>query len=220
MKDPRLGELFNSLPAPFRQDAALADFLVAFERILLAEGLEGEIDRLAEAIDPMRAPSSALRWIAGWMGLAIDADYPTGDQRQYRVFVAQTMARYRQRGTLEGMEALLHQFTGQPSSIWNDSRPHRFIVSLNLGGIRNLNEVERLTRVAHALIEREKPAHTSYELKARFLTFQVAGLETADARTHPGQAAKIARPAQVGGRDSKGNITVGNTMLGQAPLKL
>jgi phage tail-like protein len=226
MSDPLLGELFNSLPTPLRNDRALADFLIAFERVLLGEGLgsadrskeglEERIDRLAEAIDPMRAELDDVRWIAGWMGLAIDADYPTANEQQYRSFVAQTMERYRQRGTLAGMAALLQQFTGKPSNIWNDDKPHCFIVSLELGDVHRPNEIERLTRVARALIEREKPAHTRYELRPRFPSFQVADLEAKDGRLQPRQGAHIERAAQIGGRDDDGNIKVGNMMLGQA----
>lgn len=222
MADASLGELFNSLPAPFREDPGLADFLVAFEDILLAKGLEGTIDRLAEKIDPALAPLEDLRWLAGWMGLTIDADYPTHNQAQYRVFVAQTIARYQQRGTLVGMQKLLYDFTGLPSTIWADDKPHGFVVSLTLDSVRDLNELERLTRVARALIQREKPAHTHYELKASFPTFQVADLESVDGdnkKWRPRAEAHITSQAQVGGRKD-GKIIDGNMMLGQAPLPL
>lgn len=221
MADKNPGELFNSLPAPFREDPGMADFLAAFEDILLAKGLEGTIDRLAAKIDPALAPLEDLRWLAGWMGLTIDADYPTGNEAQYRIFVAQTIARYRQRGTLVGMQKLLNDFTGQPSTVWADEKPHRFVVSLRLDNVRDLNELERLTRVARALIQREKPAHTRYELKGRFQTFQVADLESVggdEKKRRPKAVPRIASPAQVGHREA-GKITVGNMMLGQAPLK-
>ena len=228
MTDATHRELLNSLPGPFRKDAAMADFLVAFEKILLADGLEGQIDKLASTIDPEHAPLEDLRWIAGWMGLKIDADYPTGKdaadsgkwEKQYRTFVAQTMARYQQRGTMAGMQNLLQHFTGLKSEIWTDDKPHRFVVQLVLDSVDDMNELERLTRVAHALIQREKPAHTYYELKPRLQTFQVALLESIDedgARKQPRAVPHIARPAQVGGRKD-GKIIVGNMMLGQAPL--
>jgi len=218
MSDVRTTELLDSLPALFQADSALAKFLAAFEEILLSkgpEGIEGKIDRLAETIDPALAPVKDLCWLASWLGLTIDADYPTEREAQYRIFVAQTMSRYRQRGTLAGMKALLEQFTGQPSAIWQDMTPHGFVVALSLYNVRDLNEIERLTRVAHALIHREKPAHTHYKLQGRFQTFQVADLVREEGQLQPRTDANIARPAQVGHRKA-GKITVGNMMLGQA----
>jgi len=237
MNDVRTTELLDSLPALFRdppprpddpsitdfpppEDPTMEDFLAAFEEILLSKGpagIEGKIDRLAETIDPALAPVEDLRWLAAWLGLTIDADYPTEREAQYRIFVAQTMSRYRQRGTLAGMKALLEHFTGQTSLIWQDTKPHGFVVSLSLYDVRDFNEMERLTRVAHALIHREKPAHTHYKLQGRFQTFQVADLTRKDGQLQPRTDANIASPAQVGHRKAR-KITVGNMMLGQAPL--
>ncbi len=221
MTDVRTTELLNSLPILFREDPRMAEFLAAFEEILLSkgpEGIEGKIDRLAETIDPAQAPVKDLRWLAGWLGLTIDADYPIEkDEEQYRIFVAQTMSRYRQRGTLAGMRALLEHFTGQQSSIWQAKKPHGFVVSLSLDDVGDLNEMERLTRVAHALIRREKPAHTHYKLNTLFQTFQVADLTRKHGQAQPSTDKRMARPAQVGQRIA-GKITVGNMMLGQAPL--
>ncbi|WP_050478887.1 phage tail protein [Herbaspirillum rhizosphaerae] len=225
MSDPRANDLLNILPSVFREDSDMADFLAAFENILLAKSrdatreksLEVKIDELATHIDPALARVDDLRWLAGWLGLTIDADYPTGNEEQYRIFVARTMSRYQQRGTLAGMKTLLEQFTGQPSAIRQDEKAHGFIVSLNLDSVRDVNEMERLTRVAHALIQREKPAHTHYELKTKFQTFQVANLSRSGGQIQPRPSAKIVSPAQVGRRED-GKIKVGNMMLGQAPL--
>jgi len=223
MSNAHPNELLNALPSLFREDKDMAGFLVAFESILLSNdtenkkeaGLEQKIDRLAKDIDPVLAPLSDLRWLASWLGLTIDADYPTRDEAQYRIFLARTMSRYRHRGTLTGMSEMLKHFTGQPSSIWQGKEEHGFVVSLTLDSVRDFNEMERLTRVAHALIQREKPAHTHYELKSKFPSFQVADLSRSGGQTQPRAGANIARPAQVGQRKAS-KITVGNMMLGQA----
>lgn len=223
MSDTTTGELLALLPKPYHADPGMQEFLLAFERMLLAnekeEGLEEKIGQIPLMLDPLYAIPERLPWLASWMGLSIDADFPTHDKALYRKFVAQTIARYHMRGTEKGMKELLGHFTGQDAQIWSTDKSHSFVVTLDLDRLRvsgDINELERLNRVARALIQREKPAHTCYELRPRLLTFQIAVLdETGDRRT-PSPGARIASPAQLGGRVD-GKVTVGNMILGQAP---
>ncbi|MFZ6744440.1 phage tail protein [Undibacterium sp. JH2W] len=227
-------ELLKLLPAPYHTDVQLRDFLVAFERVLLSNGLGGgleeKISQLATQLDPYKAPLGHLPWLASWVGLTIDADYPTDEEQLYRQFVGQAISRYRQRGTKTGMLELLEDFTGKIAKIWCTAKPHNFVVVLSLDHLRvkgDLNELERLNRVANALIQREKPAHTCYELRPKFTTFQVANL-VEKLEIHgtvkrewktPNLEKIIANPAQVGARNN-GKIEPGNMMLGQAPTAI
>ncbi|MFZ6756251.1 phage tail protein [Undibacterium sp. Ji50W] len=234
MPEKMTTELLELLPAQYHADTQLRDFLLAFERVLLSDGqgdgLEEKISQLATQLDPYRAPLDHLPWLASWMGLTIDADYPADKQPLYRQFVGQTVPRYRQRGTKAGMLELLEDFTGKIAQIWSTAKPHSFVVMLSLDHLRvkgDLNELERLNRVANALIQREKPAHTCYELRPKFTTFQVADLIEKHEKhgtierkwKTPNLEKKIANPAQVGLRNN-GKIEPGNMMLGQAPTAI
>jgi phage tail-like protein len=195
----RSSSYLDYLPAIFRQDASganvLGRFLLAFEQVLTGlgdpalPGLEELLDGIVDAdgspilagsqryFDPgpaqpasQRAPSEFLDWLAGWVALSVRADWTDDEKRR---FISQIVALYRQRGTRDGLIAMLKAYTGLTSDdavrVYEfDNLPHYFQVELSLGLRQgDIAFLERKEQIARAIIDQEKPAHTFYALRIR-----------------------------------------------------
>lgn len=103
---PRFSYLKNYLPAVYREDAASAMFLDGF--LANVEGLFTSMeDRIAHAqvlFDWRTAPPDALDWLAGWLGLATEQQWPATRKRR---FIRHAMRLYRWRGTVHGLRIAL-----------------------------------------------------------------------------------------------------------------
>jgi phage tail-like protein len=207
--------LLEYLPAIYQEDPFLGQFLLAFEKVLLGRadevdlnhsGLEEEVAGLAELFDPQRTPEDFLPWLAGWTAFTLRADLDVAKQR---AFLAQIVQLYRRRGTKQNLQDLLGIFTvgiptvtetaaaefqiGVHSTIGQDTYlaggpPHFFRVVIRLP--RATPEAqERQMEIARALIELEKPAHTSYELEVSFPSMQIGVYSTVGVDTLLGAAA-------------------------------
>ena len=154
------------------------------------EGLEQTIAALHELFDPARTREEFLPWLAQWVALGLRADW-TGPQK--RAFLAKVVPLYRRRGTGDNLAELLSIYTGLTpvitgvedtelqigvhSTIGLDAQiggsvPHRFRVTLTLPGA-DAERLRRQQQIASALIELQKPAHTSYELEVVHDTMQI-----------------------------------------------
>jgi phage tail-like protein len=230
---PLDGELLSLLPTPFRVDQATADFLEAFEAILLSGthspsdrllGIEQVIDKLATYFisgqrgqpQQPQTPEEFLPWLAGWLAFNTRADLPETTRRD---FIHNLSTLYRGRGTQENLKRVLEYFTGLPSTdssvTVSETEPHCFEVRVDLSALiagQTLSDVPRLMEIAHALIRREKPAHTRYVLAPNFPSFRIGEL-------NPDGTIKTPFSAVVHGHvpdpnDSTKTIEVGNTLLG------
>ena len=192
-------EFLNHLPAVFREDEFLAQYLAAFDKVLFGrddlidfedEGLEETIARIAEFFNPANTPGDFLEWLAGWVALTLRADMPVVKQRE---FIANIVQLYKKRGTRANLQHLLEIFLdgtptvtepdvhemqiGEQSTIGEDTYlgggpPHFFQVTISLA--RPSPEfLERQLRIARDLINLEKPAHTYYKLNSTFPTIQI-----------------------------------------------
>jgi phage tail-like protein len=191
MTTPTSSRLFDYLPAIYREGegGALDALLGAFESVLLGSadaaadgsGLEQIIAGLASHFDPQLAPEPFLPWLAGWVAFAVGSDL---DPDQKRYLLGRIVSYYPYRGTPKGLQSLLELFTfnigravvmdwepdaqlGVHSTLGKDfylegGPPYSFTVTLYLRGTPV--ERARQTKVASALIEAEKPAHTVYQL--------------------------------------------------------
>lgn len=223
------GRMVANLPTPFREDRASVDFLKAFEKMLLGrddqvgvgtgavQGIEETIELLPTYFVPSapavpgkqtQTPDAFLPWLASWMAFSMRADLP---QEVRRDFVSNLATLYRWRGTRENLMRVLAYFTGLPSSdstvAVSPTEPYCFEVRIDLSkrvAESRYTDVPRLVEIAHALIRREKPAHTRYRLLPSFPSFR---LGSADG-TGPFFA-------QVHGKDpADPNKDVGNTLIG------
>jgi len=187
-------DLLNYLPAIYHEDKFLGQFLRPFETLLLGDeddkeilsnvkalkgldkleeikGLEKKIVSLLYYFDPHRAPERFLPWLSSWTGFALRADLP---QEKKRDFIASAISLYRMRGTKANMERLLEIFTSRKATVKDQLvKPFYFKVRISFN---DTTDIERNRAIAHALIEREKPAHTSFALELSFPTMKIGAV--------------------------------------------
>jgi phage tail-like protein len=167
----------NYLPAIFREHARehpfIAKFLLAIEAVLTGldktEGLEQIISRASNYLDldPQTTPEEFLPWLGGWVALSLRADW---DEDTKRGFIQEIVPLYRQRGTLTGLQQILEIYlrpmgnTQMDISDQFDHVPHFFQVKLTLSDTDDAT-LRETQKIARAIIDQEKPAHTFYALE-------------------------------------------------------
>jgi len=165
--------LLSLLPAIYREDEFLGRYLWPFEQVLL--GFESTIDGIAQLFDPLTTREEFLPWLSTWMAFTLRADL---DATQQRAFLSQVIPLYRRRGTRENLEKLLAVFTKGVSTVTeSDTDANQFHVTVRLP-IATPKEQLRQSAIARALIELEKPAHTSYDIEFQFPTMQIGKTST------------------------------------------
>lgn len=110
---PRVS-LKRYLPAVFAEDPAGADFTDRFLSIFdtTLRGVEKTIDEQARLFDPLSTPAEPgagggpdfLSWLASWVGITLDRQWPLEQRRQ---FVKRAASLYALRGTREGLRRQL-----------------------------------------------------------------------------------------------------------------
>ena len=163
------------LPAIYSEDEFMGRFLKIFESVLAP--VEQTVDQIPLYFDPKLAPEQLLPWLAFWLGLVLDEDWPAARRRR---LVSQAAELYQWRGTRRGLETYLEIYTGvRPTitehfggirlgeesrlgsnTILGDGRAHCFTVTLLVEGSSTVDEEK-----VRAIIEAEKPAHTAYDLE-------------------------------------------------------
>jgi phage tail-like protein len=103
---PPPGWLARELPRPLAEDEFTGRFLRIFEDI--GGGLRSRIGRFHHDLDPGLAPPEFLRWMAGWLGMALDPSLPEEHQRS---LVRAAGPMFPLRGTKRGLQGLLEAFT-------------------------------------------------------------------------------------------------------------
>ena len=98
--------VIEQLPAIFQEDFFTQQLTQAFDHVLAP--VFATLDCLDTYVDPMLTPFDFLEWLAGWVGLAIDEDWPLARQR---TFVSEAVKVYRLRGTAAGLEAEVEIYT-------------------------------------------------------------------------------------------------------------
>lgn len=193
----RVSSYLEYLPANQQADPFLGRFLLAFERILSGfssaepqdpfptqHGLEEEINRIHTYFNPGtkedsdRVQSEFLPWLAGWVALSLRDEWTEETKRQ---FIRQIVPLYRRRGTKAGLEKILQLYlksSNLPAEkvqiVEFDSPPHYFQVQVTLLD-PDVEKYWRQARIARAIIDQEKPAHTYYALKILVPTMRIAG---------------------------------------------
>jgi phage tail P2-like protein len=125
-----------------------------------------------EVLNRQRAPVEFLPWLAGWLSLTLREDW---DEETRRRFLSGIVPLYRKRGTKAGLREMLRLYLGQNTAIaiLDDQRPgefafdppaHFFQVHVTTTDITP-EELQIKQRIATAIIDQEKPAHTYYALQ-------------------------------------------------------
>ena len=153
-----------------------------FERMLLGyedamQPMKDMLDSMDRFFGPDDAPADFLPWLATWLGLALDENWP---QMRRRRLIKEAVELYRWRGTRRSLSRYLEIYAGVRPEI-NDKPfagmklgpntllgrgailggvpPHTFVVTLAVPDVRAVNET-----IVRRIIEAEKPAHSAYAL--------------------------------------------------------
>lgn len=182
------GRYLEHLPALYNNDEMMGRFVMLFESFW--KPIERQIEDMWVYMDARLTTSEFLPWLAGWIGLALDENWPEYKRRRLLLAAARL---YRMRGTARGLieyleiytdrEAEIHEqraenfrlgpeaYLGPNIALGRGNRPHTFTVSLQLPPVEAEDEEERglqealRRRTIESIIESEKPAHTSYTLQ-------------------------------------------------------
>ncbi|NUN12611.1 MAG: PASTA domain-containing protein [Myxococcales bacterium] len=164
------------------------DFLRRFLRIFqhVNHGVRERINTMASLFRPLETEPEFLPWLAGWLALTLDPDWPLDKKR---LLIRSAARLYGIRGTSRALVGMLEIFTGVRPKLLENEWPYRgFRVGVaSTIGIdtivlppMNLNHCfvvklplsydaigdEMLIKI-HTIIQNEKPSHTTY-----FLQFQ------------------------------------------------
>ncbi|MEG3936015.1 MULTISPECIES: phage tail protein [unclassified Microcoleus] len=192
----RVSSYLEYLPAIQQADPFLGRFLLAFERILSGlssaepevpfpkqHGLEEDINSIYTYFNPGikedsdTAQSEFLPWLAGWVALSLRDEW--GDETK-RQFISKIVPLYRRRGTKAGLKEILELYlesSNLPKKVEVfefDDPPHYFQVQVTLPD-PDLEKYWQQARIAKAIIDQEKPAHTYYALKILIPTMRLTG---------------------------------------------
>jgi len=159
----------------------LEGFLWPFQQVW--SDIEEKLDELQRYFDPYETPAEFLPWLASWLALALDQEWP---EQKKRILIKRAIQLYKLRGTVRGLKLFLKIFTELEPEIYENQWPfdgfqvglistagidtvlippvdraHCFTVSLPM----SLAETSiDLIRKIHAIIRLERPAHTNYYL--------------------------------------------------------
>jgi phage tail-like protein len=189
------GRYLRYLPRVYQeQDELMGRYLMLFESFWAP--IEGQIDNIPFYFDPAFTPLKLLPWLATWVDLTLDDHWPEAKRRQ---LLKAAVSLYRKRGTRRGLQEYLEIYTGAQVRISEHSAhnfqlgpearlgpgvalgmvnvPHTFTVTVYLppaeGTAGTPAERERYEadrrRMIESIIDAEKPAHTSYNLRLEAL---------------------------------------------------
>lgn len=104
----------DRLPQIYSSEAAPAAFLGRY--LAMLEGQYGDLANRADTrhrlLDPAAAPTEALPWLAGFVGLALDRRWPEAARR---TLIAEANWLFRFRGTVPGLRRMLQILLGIPA---------------------------------------------------------------------------------------------------------
>jgi phage tail-like protein len=163
------------LPAIYSENEFMGRFLKIFEDVLTP--VEQTINQIPLYFDPKLAPEEFLTWLAFWLDLVLDQEWPAARRRR---LIRHATELYQWRGTRRGLERYLEIYAGVcpiitehfggiqlgeesrlgVNTILGDGRAHCFTVRLELEESLAVDEEK-----VRAIIEAEKPAHAAYELE-------------------------------------------------------
>jgi phage tail-like protein len=157
--------------------AAIADYpLSGFQNV----GLEEVIRHVDRYFNPAQgqAPAEFLPWLAGWVALSLREDWEDATKRQ---FIRQIVPLYKLRGTKPGLEQILGLYLKSltfPRSVTIydqfEQYPNYFQVQITLP-YPDPSKYWQQARIAKAIIDQEKPAHTYYALRILTPTMRLTG---------------------------------------------
>ncbi|WP_037599827.1 phage tail protein [Streptacidiphilus rugosus] len=99
--------LGSLMPAVYQEDPFAMQWLAGLDDVL-APAISS-LDCLEAYIDPRLAPMDFLEWLASWVGIIVDRNWPID---RVRIAVSRAVALYRTRGTPDGLRDYVEVLTG------------------------------------------------------------------------------------------------------------
>jgi phage tail-like protein len=138
--------------------------LLIFESIL--DPIERTVDNINLMFDPQVAPEAMLPWLATWVDLVLNENWPLARRR---ALVGAAAELYRWRGTRRGLSDYIRIYTGVEPEIIEPGQPQGRSLPANVFRViiraPDPSQIDRA--LVEAIIEAEKPAHTGYLLDIR-----------------------------------------------------
>ena len=161
--------LIDGLPALYQEDGLSGRWLSALDEVLAPVFVA--LDNVTSYLDPMLTPDDFLDWLAGWVGVLLDENWPI---ERRRAFVANAAELYRLRGTAAGLAAHVRIFTGGEVEVletggvsWSDRSGHElpgrpgYRIEVRVGQTPDHVDEGRLD----ALVATAKPAHVVHRVR-------------------------------------------------------
>lgn len=95
------------LPGLFQDDDFIQRFVSAFDEALAPA--VAALDNMPAYLDPAVAPADFVEWLAGWVGVSLDENWPLERRRD---LVGRAAALYRRRGTAGALAEQVALYTG------------------------------------------------------------------------------------------------------------
>jgi phage tail-like protein len=99
--------LGSLLPAVYQEDDFAMRFTMGLDAVLAP--VFSDLACIEAYIDPGTAPSDFLTWLAGWVGMVVEDDWPATHRRQ---LIARAAELFRMRGTVSGLKEHVAVVTG------------------------------------------------------------------------------------------------------------
>jgi phage tail-like protein len=148
----------RDLPVVYQTNEFMGRFLQIFESIW--EPLEQRQDHVDMYFDPRTCPAEFLPWLASWLDLSIDAEWP---EPRKRAILSEAFDLYRWRGTRYGLSRIIELSTGlTPEIVDEPAIPFVMRIRLTLPGGAALDR-----QAIEEVIQAHKPAHVGYILELR-----------------------------------------------------
>jgi phage tail-like protein len=154
--------MVRALPGPFQDDDFARRLVSVFDDTLSPIFLA--LDNIPAYLDPSLAPEDFVDWMASWLGLPADREWPL---ERRRALVAGGAEVVRERGTLTGLARQIELLTGTRPELADSGgvaysrTPDGELPGSPRAELRvrvRLDDPDALARV-RALVESERPAH-------------------------------------------------------------
>jgi phage tail-like protein len=161
--------LIKGMPGLYQEDDFTRRWLSAMDDALAPVFLA--LDSMPAYLDPTLTPDDFLDWLAGWVGVLLDENWPIERRRD---FVAQAAELYRLRGTAAGLAAHVRVFTGGDVEIlesggvaWSNRRGGDLPGTQGYRVVVRVSDTDTPVDAARldALVATAKPAHVVHRVR-------------------------------------------------------
>lgn len=180
----------------------------------------------------LRSPPEFLEWLASWVALSLREDWDEEDKRR---FISNAVLLYQKRGTKAGLKEILKTYISPVVEIYEFNEPlqvgkicsvgvdaiigggptHYFLVKifLAISGEDAFKTIAHKQKIARAIIDQEKPAHTYYDFNLEVPLMQIGVRSTVGVDTILASQAYEVPAIQIGKYSTVGVDTLLGTLI-------